>query len=93
MRSRTSRKTRSAMRWSRSERSREATTSTALPMDSEHSSKMLWPPTVTASDSGFSRAPPHVGQGTSRRKFSRLSRRNSESASVWRRSSHGTMPS
>ena len=35
-------------------------------MDRSHSSEMLRPPTVTASDSGLSRAPPHAGHGTSR---------------------------
>ncbi len=35
-------------------------------IDMSHNSKMLRPSTVTASDSGFSRAPLHAGQGTSR---------------------------
>ena len=34
--------------------------------DRSHTSAMLWPSTVTASDSGLSRAPPQAGHGTSR---------------------------
>ena len=34
-------------------------------MDRLHTSKMLRPPMVTASVSGFSRAPPHSLHGTS----------------------------
>ena len=48
MRSRISLRTRSAMRWSRSERSRVAMASTALVIERLQSSKMLMPPMVTA---------------------------------------------
>ena len=39
--------------------------STSALTESAHSSLMFSPPTVTASDSFFSRRPPQVGQGTS----------------------------
>ena len=41
-------------------------TSAASPMGRLHSSKMLWPATVTASAYGLSRAPSQVWHGTSR---------------------------
>ncbi len=62
-------------------------------MDRLQSSKMLRPPTVTAKDSGLSRAPLHVGQGTSRMNVSVHCRTESESESRCRRLSHGTTPS
>src|SRR5439155_18147386 len=54
---------------------------------------MFSPPTVTASDSGFRRAPLHARHGTSRMNCSRRSRCVSDSAWEWRRSRFGTMPS
>ena len=92
MRSRISLRTRSAMRWSRSESSRAAMASTALVIERLHSSKMLMPPTVTARDSGLSRAPPQAGQATSRMYCSICSRDQSDSASPWRRLQPGHDP-
>ena len=40
--------------------------SSVLRMERLLSSKMFIPPTVTAIDAAFSRAPPQAGQGTSR---------------------------
>ncbi len=54
---------------------------------------MFIPPTVTASDSGFSRAPLQSGQSTSRMYCSTCSRDQSDSASECRRVSHGMTPS
>ena len=54
---------------------------------------MLMPLTVTASDSGLSRAPPQVEQATSRMYCSICSRDQSESDSLCRRWSHGMTPS
>ena len=55
--------------------------------------EMLIPPTVTANDSGLSRAPLHVRQGTSRMNCSRRSRWPSDSASAYLRSTTGMTPS
>ena len=93
MRSRISFKTRSAMRWSRSESDSPAMASTARTTDRAHSSAMFIPPTVTASDSGLRRAPLQVGQATSRMYCSICSRDQSDSASAWRRWSQATIPS
>src|SRR5438105_1513455 len=57
------------------------------------SCQMLTPPTVTASDSGFSRAPLHARHGTSRMNCSMRSLAVSDSACEWRRSTFGTTPS
>ena len=65
-RSSTSLKTRSAMSRSRSDSSTVLKNATASVIDSSPTSKMLWPPIVTASDAGRSRAPPHAGHGTKR---------------------------
>ncbi len=51
------------------------------------------PSTVTASEIGFSRAPWHVGQGTSRMNPANRSRLESLSASACLRSMYGIAPS
>ena len=53
--------TRSAMMRSRSDSSRPASALAASPIDRSQMSEIEWPSIVTASDSGLSRAPPHVG--------------------------------
>ena len=58
--------TRSAIRWSRSERVSASSVSAASRIDISEMSAMLLPSMVTASESGLSRAPPHSGHGTSR---------------------------
>ena len=80
-----------AASWSVS--SREPTNFAASWADSRQSSQMFRPPTVTASDSGRSRAPLQAGHGTSRKNCSMRSRVVSDSASCRRRSSQGTTPS
>ncbi len=54
------------MECSRSDSCRSVRNSAASPMVSADTWAMLRPSTVTARTSGRSRAPPHVGQGTSR---------------------------
>ena len=58
--------TRSAIIRSRSVSSSPARNAADSPMDRSQTEEMLRPPTVTASDDGFRRAPPQAGQGTSR---------------------------
>ena len=63
------------------------------PIGSAHSSAIDLPSTVTASDTGLSRAPWQDGQGTSRMYPANFSRLESDSASACRRSTHGITPS
>ncbi len=56
-------------------------------------SAMDFPPTVTARETGLSRAPSHAGHGTSRMKPSKRSRLVSLSDSAWRRWTNGITPS
>ncbi len=62
----TSLSTRSAMKVSRSSSSSEFSHADASPMESEDSSAIERPLTVTARISGLSRLPSQVGHGTSR---------------------------
>ena len=63
------------------------------PTGSAHSSAIDRPSTVTASDTGFSRAPPQDGHGTSRMYPANFSRLESDSASACRRSTQRITPS
>ncbi len=63
------------------------------PIGSAHSSAIDRPSTVTASDTGLSRAPRQDGHGTSRMYPANLSRLESDSASACRRSIYGITPS
>ncbi len=85
--------TRSAMMRSRSLRSSSASALAASPMGRSQISLMPCPPTVTARENGFNRAPPQALHGTSRMYPSAWARWVSVSASVWRRASHGSTPS
>ena len=62
-------------------------------MGSAQYSEIDLPSTVTARDTGLSRAPRQVGQGTSRMYPAKRSRLESLSASECRRSMYGTTPS
>ena len=93
MRSCTSFSTRSAIMRSRSDSSRPPKNSAASRIDIAQTSAMFRPLIVTASESGFSRAPPHAWHGTSRIQPSICSRIVSLSASVCRRCRYGTTPS
>ena len=62
-------------------------------MGSAHSSAIDRPSTVTASDTGLSRAPWQDGHGTSRMYPANRSRLESDSASECRRSMYGIAPS
>ena len=63
------------------------------PIGSAHSSAMDLPSTVTASETGFSRAPIQDGQGTSRMNSANQSWLESLSASECSRSMYGIAPS
>ncbi len=67
-RSLTSLSTRVAIWASRSETSRSARNAAASPIGIWAIVAMFTPPTVTASETGLSRAPSHAGHGTSRMK-------------------------
>ncbi len=86
MRTRISRRIRSAIMCSRSESWSSSRNRTSSSIGRRVSSQMLLPPMVTASVSGFSRAPLHERQATSRMYCSNRSRAVSDSASSWRRS-------
>jgi hypothetical protein len=63
------------------------------PIETAHRSAIDLLSTVTASETGLSRAPPQDGQGTSRMNPANFSRLESLSASACRRSTYVTAPS
>ena len=85
--------TRSAISRSRSLSSSPARNFADSPIDMALTSAMLRSLTVTASDSGFSRAPSQTEHGTSRMYPSYCSRDQSLSEPSWRRLIHGMTPS